>query len=238
MIGYVALAGLLLGFGKAGIAGTLGPFVTLILVLAMPADDALGLALPRLIFADTFSVAAYWRAWEGRLLPPLIAAAVVGILGGTAMISLISEDALQRVIAASMLVFVAVYVARRRVAQLRSGYRPWALAAGAAAGFTSTIAHAGGPPIVIYLMTTGLEPRRFVATSVAFFATINIIKVPGYFVAGLFDGDLIVSTLWAWITIPIGVLVGRWLVDRIDRTRFEAATVGLLAAGAIVLFVT
>jgi uncharacterized membrane protein YfcA len=237
VIGYVALAGLLLGFGKAGIAGTLGPFVTLVLVLALPADDALGVALPMLIFADTFSVAAYWRAWEGKLLPPLLAAAIVGIVGGTAMISVISEEWLQRVIAVSMLLFAVAYLARRRVGHLRGGYRPWALAAGATAGFTSTIAHAGGPPIVVYLMTADLSPRRFVATSVAFFATINLIKVPGYFVAGLFDGELIVSTMWAWVTIPIGVVMGRSLVDRIDRARFEAATVALLAAGAIVLLV-
>jgi uncharacterized membrane protein YfcA len=238
MIGYVALAGLLLGFGKAGIAGALGPFVTLVLVLAMPADDALGLALPMLIFADTFTVAAYWRKWDTKLLPVLVGAAVLGIIAGTALISSISEEWLRRFIAVAMLLFAAAYLASRNAVRLQDGHRRWGLAAGAASGFTSTIAHSGGPPIVIYLLAVGLEPKRLVGTTVAFFAVINLIKVPGYFVAGLFDTDLIVSTLWAWITIPIGVILGRWLVDRIDRARFERATVALLAAGAIVLLVT
>jgi uncharacterized membrane protein YfcA len=238
VIGYVALAGLLLGFGKAGIAGALGPFVTLVLVLAMPADDALGLALPMLIFADTFSVAAYWRTWETKLLPVLLSAAIVGIVAGTVLISSISEDWLQRLIAVAMLVFAAAYLTGRQSIRLHRGPQRWGLAAGAVSGFTSTIAHAGGPPIVIYLMTVGLEPKRLVATTVAFFAVINLIKVPGYFLVGLFDADLIVSTLWAWITIPVGVVLGRPLVDRIDRARFETATVVLLAAGAIVLLVT
>lgn len=237
MLGFIALAALLLGFGKAGVAGTLGPFVTVVLVLALPADDALGVALPMLIVADGFAVAAYWRKWEVRLLPPLLASAVVGIAAGTLVVTSISEEWLQRLIAVSMLAFAAAYVASSGIRLTSGTRRPWALAAGTMAGFTSAVAHAGGPPIVVYLMTAGLEPRRFVATSVAFFATINLIKVPGYLVAGLFDGALIRSTMWAWLLIPVGVGLGRLLVDRIDRTRFERITVALLVVGSIVLLV-
>lgn len=238
MLGFVALAALFLGFGKAGVAGTLGPFVTVLLVLALPADDALGVALPMLIFADGFSVAAYWRKWEAALLPPLVASAVVGIAAGTLVLSSISEQWLQRLIAVAMLVFAAAYVAGRRVELAPTARRPVAIVAGSAAGFTSAVAHAGGPPIVVYLMTARLEPRSFVATSVAFFAMINLIKVPGYFVAGMFDGDLIRSTFAAWLLIPVGVVLGRLLVDRIDRQRFERATLVLLVAGACILLVT
>ena len=84
-------------------------------------------------------------------------------------------------------------------------------------------------------MTTSLPPRRFVATSAFLFATTNLLKVPAYFAAGLFNGDLIVSTMWTWVMIPIGVLVGRSLVDRINRAWFERVTVVLLSVGALVL---
>jgi uncharacterized membrane protein YfcA len=238
MVGYVAAAALLIGFGKAGVAGTLGPFVTVLLVLAFPADDAIGLLLPMLIFADGFSVVAYWRQWDGRLLLPLLGSALVGIAAGTLVISRISEVWLQRLIAVSMLVFAAFYVAGRGFEFTTRNRRPWAAVAGSAAGFTSTVAHAGGPPIVVYLMTTDLEPRRFVGTSVAFFAVINLIKVPGYFYADLFDFDLIRSTLWAWLLLPVGVGLGRLLVDRIDRRRFEWVTLVLLVAGSVTLLVT
>ena len=50
----VALAAFLIGFNKAGVAGTLGPFVTVLLALSIPADDAIGLLLPILIVADWF----------------------------------------------------------------------------------------------------------------------------------------------------------------------------------------
>lgn len=238
MIALVALAALMLGFGKAGIAGTLGPFATVLMTLALPADDAIGLLLPMLIFADVFSVASYWRRWEGRLLPPLLLSATVGIAVGTLVVSSISEEWLQRLIAVALLVFAAFYARGRRVQLSRRLQRPWAMAAGSSAGFTSTLAHSGGPPIVVYLMTASLDPVRFVGTSVAFFAAVNLIKVPGYFYADLFDGELIVSTMPAWLLIPVGVVLGRLLVGRIDRAVFERVTLVLLVIGSLVLLVT
>ena len=116
-------------------------------------------------------------------------------------------------------------------------HRSWGIGAGSAAGFTSTVAHAGGPPIAVYLMTVGLEPRRFVTTSAAYFAVINLIKVPGYFIADIFDGELILSTIWSWVLIPVGVGLGRLLVTRIDRALFERVLLVLLGIGLIVLLV-
>ena len=100
----------------------------LVLVLALPADDALGVALPMLIFADTFTVTAYWRTWDTKLLPALLGAAVVGIVAGTALISSISEEWLRRFIAVAMLLFAAAYLASRGGVHLRSGPRRWGLA--------------------------------------------------------------------------------------------------------------
>lgn len=238
MIWLVALAALLLGFNKAGVAGTIGPFVTVIMVLAMPADQAVGLLLPMLIAADSVSVAAYWRQWETKLLWPLLAAAVVGIAAGTFVISRISEDALQRLIAIALLLFAIVYVIQRGVRIPQHHHRRWAMVAGTTAGFTSSVAHAGGPPIIVYLMGVGLEPKRFVGTTVGLFAMINILKVPGYLLDGLIDGELILSTIWGWLLIPVGVVLGRFLVDRINRVMFERVTLVLLVIGALALLVS
>ena len=237
VIALVAVACLLLGFSKAGVAGTLGPFVTVLLVLAMPADDAVGLLLPMLIAADTFSLAAHWRQWEGRLIPPLLSAAVVGIAMGTVVLSQISEEWLQRIIAIALLGFAVFHVAQRGVQIRREHQRSWGFAAGATAGFTSAIAHAGGPPVIVYLMGVGLEPRRFVGTTIALFSMINLIKAPGYVLAGVMDTELITSTLWGWVMIPVGVMLGRMLVKRVNRTVFERITLVLLVAGSLVLLV-
>jgi uncharacterized membrane protein YfcA len=238
LIGAVALAGFLIGFGKSGVAGTLGPFVTVVMALAMPADDAIGLLLPMLIVADGISLAAHWRRWDSAVVLRLVLAALVGIAAGSVVVASVSEATLRDLIAAAMLLFVGAFVWIRCVPIPRERVHNLGWAAGATAGLTSTLAHLGGPPIIVYLMSAGLDPRRLVATSVAFFAAINLLKVPGYFFAGLFDWPLIVSTLWAWLLIPVGVLLGRIMVDRINRDTFDRVALVLLAAGALVLLAT
>jgi hypothetical protein len=235
LIALVALAAFLVGFSKAGVAGTLGPFVTVIMALALGADAAVGLLLPILIIADWFTVAAHWRQWDLPIYRRLLVAATVGIVIGSFIISSIDEAALRRLIAIAMLGFAVFYASSKSIRLDPGKERRNAWPAGVVSGIVSTLAHLGGPPIFVYLMTTNLSPRRFVATSALLFASINLLKVPGYFAAGLFDGELIVSTMWAWLMIPVGVLVGRSLVDRINRESFERVTVALLAGGALVL---
>jgi uncharacterized membrane protein YfcA len=237
MIAAVALAAFLIGFNKAGVAGTLGPFVTVLLVLTMPAGDAVGLLLPILIVADWFTLAAHWGHWDSAIYLKLLLASLIGIAAGSLVISAVSETVLRRIIALAMLAFALFYVTSRSIRLDPSKSNRYAWPAGAASGLVSTLAHLGGPPIFVYLMTTNLNPRRFVATSAVLFATINLLKVPGYFLAGLFDGELILSTIWAWAMIPIGVLAGRALVGKINRDRFERVTVLLLTAGAVLLLV-
>ena len=238
VIAVVALAGFLIGFGKSGVAGTLGPFVTVVMALALPADDAIGLLLPMLIVADAFTVTAHWRRWDSSILRPLLLTALAGIAAGSVVISIVDEPTLRRIIATAMLVFVLGYAGIRRLRLPPEKVPRYAWVAGSAAGLTSTLAHLGGPPIVAYLLSAGVAPRVFVGTSAALFAAINVLKLPGYAFAGLLDWHLVLGTAWAWLLIPVGVAAGRILVDRIDRTAFERVTVALLAAGSVVLLVT
>jgi uncharacterized membrane protein YfcA len=237
VIVLVALAAFLIGFGKAGVAGTLGPFVTVLLALAMPADDAIGLLLPMLIFADAFAVAAHWKRWDVGLLRPLVLAALAGIGVGLVVVARVDAETLRTIIAIITLAFALSYGIVRRYTPPPEAVNRFGWGAGAASGLTSTLAHLGGPPIVMYLLAARVPPRTFVATTVVFFAVVNLIKVPGYVVADLFDVELIRSTMAAWLFVPVGVGLGRLMVDRIDRVLFERITLVLLAAGAVVLLV-
>jgi uncharacterized membrane protein YfcA len=162
----------------------------------------------------------------------------VGIAFGSIVVANVSEPMLRRLIALAMLAFVVIYPLSRSPRFAATGSPRHASGAGAVAGLTSTIAHLGGPPIVTYLMTTDLRPRQLVATSAALFAGMNLLKVPAYFFAGLFDGELIVSTWSTWLAIPIGVVTGRAFVGHINRRWFDRMTIGLLLGGALILLVT
>ena len=238
LLGVVALTGLAIGFGKAGVAGTLGPFVTVVMALVLPADVALGLLLPMLIVADGFAMAAYWRKWDTAALWPLLLAAVLGIAVGTLTINAVDETILRRIIAVSILAFATLFVLTRGARMPVAAERPWAIAAGTASGFVSTVAHSGGPPIVAYLMSTRTEPVRLVGTPVATFTACNLTKNTGYFFAGLFDGDLLLTTAPAWIFVPLGIFLGKRLVHRVNTEVFERLILTLLVTGALVLLLT
>ena len=237
MLIVIAIAGFLIGFSKAGVGGTLGPFITVLVALTMPADDAIGLLLPMLIIADWSTMTAHWGQWERPIVLRLLVASAVGIAFGSTLVGSVSEPVLRTLIAAAMLVFAAYYLATKtQIAAHLALKRAWP--AGLVSGFVSALAHLGGPPVFAYLLTTDLKPRKFVATSAALFAITNLLKVPAYFLAGLFDGEVIGSVWYAWLTIPVGVVVGRSLVGRIDRDVFDRITTTLLIFSALVLMVT
>ena len=237
MLIVTAIAAFLIGFSKAGVGGTLSPFVTVLVALSIPADDAIGLLLPMLIVADWFTMSAHWRQWVTPIVLRLLLASTVGIIIGSTILGSISEPALRNLIAIAMLVFAVYYlITKTQIAANLAMTRAWP--AGFVGGLSSSLAHLGGPPILAYLLTTDLPPRKFVATSAALFTITNLLKVPAYFFAGLFDGELIASVWYVWLAIPLGTIVGRALVGRLNREMFDRITTTLLIAGAIVLLVT
>ena len=71
-------------------------------------------------------------------------------------------------------------------------------------------------------MPQNLKPRVFAGTATMFFAAVNLIKVPPYFLLGQFSRDNL--TVSAGL-IPVAILstfAGVWLVRRVDADRFYA----------------
>ena len=98
---------------------------------------------------------------------------------------------------------------------------------GSLAGFTSFVSHSGAPPFQVYVMPQYLEPQMFAGTATMFFAAVNLLKVPPYFLLGQFTRDnLFVSAG----LIPVAVLstfAGVWLVRRVSADRFYAVILAL-----------
>jgi uncharacterized protein len=233
----VGAAGFLIGFAKAGIGGSLGPLVTVLAVLVLPPQTAIGVLLPMLMVGDAFALGALWQRWDlrevGRLLPGML----VGVGGGTYLLAEVESTLLARLLGALMLVFVGYWLLESRITRLGTyRRRRWhGYLAGGVAGVTSAVAHSGGPPVAVYLLLQRVQPIPFVATTTLAFAIINAVKVPAYLAAGLFDLQLQLQLAWALALIPVGVLVGRRLVGRIDRQLFHRISVLLLACSGTYL---
>jgi uncharacterized membrane protein YfcA len=233
----VALAAFLTGLSKGGLGGMTGALITPMMALVMPMEEAIGLLLPILMLGDAFALAAHWRGWDQRRIWILLAGAVAGVTVGTFVITTLPSSVLRKGLGGLVLFFMLYRLCEQRIlGALQYQARRWhGLLAGSLSGFTSTLAHAGSPPITIYLVMQNLRPDVFVATAVLFFAVLNWIKVPYYYYAGLFDFSTQLKLIWLTPLVPLGVWLGKLLVDRIDKVWFERVIIILLLISGILL---
>lgn len=235
-----ALAVLMTGISKVGLGGALGGLAVPMMSIWLPPRDAVAIVLPLLIATDLVGI----RAWKGQAewsdLQLLVPAAILGIVAGTLAFGLMS-DALVKTLVGLIAVLFAVDRMIRRTVRLQADgatHGKWlGILCGATSGFTSTLAHAGGPPVILYLLSRELPRRTFVATSVYFFTLINLAKLPFYLGLGIFTRETLMISAIFLPLVPIGVWCGLRVLARIrERPFFLLATVALGLSGLKLLW--
>ena len=214
---------IIVGIAKAGFGSGPGLVATPLIALTIPVADAVALLLPLLIVIDLISVRHYRHSFDSASLRVLLPAAVAGIAVGAFFFGYFSanERMLQIGMGLLALIFVLFQTGRGLLAESRQGWRPSrrvGYALGATGGFTSTLAHAGGPPVVIYLLPQKLPRQIFVGTTVVAFMVINLIKLIPYSLLGLLRmGNLFTILLlspFAFIGVQLGVWLNRHFNER------------------------
>jgi uncharacterized membrane protein YfcA len=231
---------ILVGLAKGGFSG-LGALGTPLMALGM--DDpvkAAAILLPILIAQDVVAVAAFRKSWDGSVLAAMLPGAAVGIGLGWLLAARISSDAVMAALGAISILFGAFRLVAERGGRIApsSASPAWVGSLfGIAAGFTSQIAHAGGPPFQMWVMPRKLERDVFVGTSALFFAVVNWIKVPAYVALGQFTRD---NAMAAAVLLPVAVLAslaGVKLVRKVSMERFYVIVYVLMivAGGKLLL---
>jgi len=235
----LVLGAVIAGFSKTGIPGTSILFVA-IFANVLPAKAATGVVLPLLIFADLFSAFVYRKHLAWRRVGVLLPWALGGIVLGWLALGLIDDATAARVIGVIIFAMLALHVWRQRRGtdeELAKVPRWLGPVAGVLAGFTTTVANAAGPVMVLYLLAMRLPKLEFLGTSAAFFLTINWLKVPFVVQLGLINAESLVLNLWLLPAVTVGALFGRWVVTRVNQRVFEMFALTLTAAaGAKLLF--
>ena len=218
----------LFGLSKGGFAGlgTLG--VPMLSLVASPVRAA-AIVLPILLVQDWLSVWAFRRDFSPRNLIILIPSSMIGVGVGWLVAARVSDDAVRLAIGVISIVFVFYMLIRGRLGRVpveKPGV-PSGVLWGSLAGFTSFISHSGAPPFQVYVMPQYLKPPVFAGTATMFFAAVNLLKVPPYFLLGQFNRDnLFVSAG----LIPVAILStfgGVWLTRRVSADRFYAVILAL-----------
>jgi uncharacterized membrane protein YfcA len=234
------LVAFFIGLSKGGLGGTLGAVATPLLAFVLPADKVIGLLLPILIFADIFAVAFHWGHWKRKYVFLLLPGAVIGVTIGTYFITSVPTETLRRLLGIIILLFASYKLFEKQLlGHLTYRSHNWhGVAAGTIAGFSSALAHVGGPPVSIYLLLQNVTPRVFIATNALFFAIVNWIKVPYYLYADLFDFELVWQMAWMLPLVVVGVWIGRWGAGKVNSRTYERIILILLVISALLLIFT
>ena len=204
--------------------------------------DAAGMVLPILCAMDLFGVHAYRGRWSKGHLAALIPGALVGIGVGALVFGLLPASSVRLLLGIVAVLFALNrwFGASERLASAlgRAGRVPGRVAGafwGGLSGFTSTLAHAGGPPFAVYMLAQRLDKTVLVATSAVFFLVVNYVKLVPYYVLGQLNPTNLTFALLYSPLAPLGIWLGVWLHRRLSETLFYQVSYTLLFATGVKL---
>lgn len=222
---------LLFGISKGGFGGGLGVVAVPMMALAVSPVQAAAILLPILVIMDLFSLWAFRGKWVNPELRILLPAALLGIGVGTLLFEYMSPAIVRLMLGIIAIAFTLHYAAHRWFGngESQKHYSPAiGVVAGLVAGFTSFIAHAGGPPLNMYLLRRGLDRTLFVGTAVMFFTVVNYAKLVPYAWLGQFDTENLGTSALLAPLAPIGIGMGVWLHRRVSDRLFFLVVYALL----------
>ncbi|MFT3779633.1 MAG: sulfite exporter TauE/SafE family protein [Ottowia sp.] len=211
---------LLLGVSKSGFGAGFGSLAVPLMALSVTVPQAAAILMPVLLVMDLLGIAAFRRDFDRALLKFLLPWGLAGIAVGALMFRLLEA----RWVAGIVGVCTLLFLAQRLLFPPRPGSAPpprWAGALlSATSGFTSFVAHAGGPPLNAYVIPMGLSPLRFTGTMAFYFFVINLAKWVPYAGLGLLDGRNLATSLVLLPLAPLGVWIGVRIARRIGQQLF------------------
>ncbi len=224
------VAVMIAGISKGGFGGGLGVLAVPLMALVIPPFQAAAIMLPILCVMDIAGLRAFWRNWHVPNLKIMLPGALAGVAIAALTYRWVSEDAVRALIGVIALGFAANFYLNRGagsdqpnpVSRARSTF--WSTVA----GFTSFSAHAGGPPVNIYLLPQRLDKTLFVGTTVVFFAFVNYVKLIPYTMMGQFVPDNLVTSLGLAPVAVAGIYSGLWLHKRVTVRWFYHVCYALL----------
>lgn len=216
---------LLMGLTKGGFCGPLTMLGVPIMALVISPVQAAAIFLPILLLMDLIALYSYRGQADWTVLVSMLPAAILGVVIGWLVAGFVSEEIIRLIVGLTALAFVGDYCWRQTTRKpLATRGKASAAIWGGAAGFTSFIAHAGGPPYQIHTLPLKMHPVRFAATNVHFFAIVNGIKLVPYFALGQFSTENLTITATLLPLAPLATLLGVYLVKTLDQKTFYRLT--------------
>ena len=233
------VAAMCIGLSKTGLSG-LSILTIAIFARIIPPKESSGLVLPLLICADVVAVFSFKRHAHWNHLWKIFPWAGAGVVIGFFALKHIDERAAQHLIGSILLIMVSVQLWRQFIQKDTLEELPKWLAPiiGLAAGFSTMIANAAGPIMVLYLLAAGLPKMELIGTGAWFFFVINLFKVPFSLNLGFInERSVLLNALLAPVTVASAFL-GMRIVKHINQTVFNYVTLIMALCGSLNLLLS
>ena len=244
---FVGCAILIQGISKSGFAGGAGILSLPLMMLVMPVNLVSASLLPLLILCDMNAIYHHFHNKSWRTVMEIYLPSIIGIVIGAAVWWKIGREGIEpyempikRFVGVIAILFSTYILCKEVALEWVERFKPGrgtAIGAGIVAGFCSTIAHAAGPIVSLYIFAQGLGKTVFVGTVAWTFTLINLTKLPFYFSVGLIHTDVLLFDAVLIPLIPIGSFLGKWMHHRVSERLFNRVILVLtLISGVQLIF--
>lgn len=172
---------LILAFSAGLLRGYSGFGFSMVLALGLLTVTPPALAIPVVLLLDLVCSVSLWRGAGKTFHPGMGGRLIIGMLlavpVGSLALARLPEHWMAPVVALLCLVGGVLVLVRQPVPGGRPVATRWALPAGLVSGLVTAMASAGGPPVVVYLLRSGLPAARVRGTAIVFFAVSDVVAL-------------------------------------------------------------
>ena len=227
---------LIVGISKSGFGAGLGVLSLPLMASQSSINEALAILLPLLIAIDLVGLQRFIKNADYRILKLVLIPAMLGMLLGYLFFSAITPKILSLSIGIFTLLFLIQNLVMARFNLKEAKPYPWlGRVMGLVSGFTSFVAHIGGPPITVYMLREKVIPIIYTSTLGVFFAIINFGKLVPYAYLNLLSFNQLSTSILLLPCVPVGVYLGFYLAKRISMKWYYIIVQFFLAVASVKL---
>ncbi len=220
LVFLLVFSAFLVGLSKGGLPAVAMLSVPLLSIFMSPLIAAV-LLLPIYILSDIVGVYLYRREYSAINVKLLIPAGLFGVVIAWATASVVSDKVVSALIGGMGIVFcLHRWFNLKPDALPTRPSLPKGIFWGTLAGFTSFVAHAGGPPFQVYILPQNLPKMIFAGTATIVFAVINLAKIVPYYHLHPYNLQTLKTALFLLPVAAIGTVAGKLLTERLSTKWF------------------
>lgn len=236
----VAVAAILLAGIAKGVTGMGLPVMGVPILVALYGD--LRLVLPLTVIGTVLSDLAMlvrWRKYVGdiRVLVPFALAALVGVIAGTHLLTILRPALLSGALACVVIVFVLASSLDKMPTLTPSQAARWGPLIGLIAGTAQGGAGASGPITTGYLLSLEMPRGTFLFAINLLFVVLDVTQMLSLTQLGIIRGSTFGDSLVVSTIMGLGMGAGFVLQRRVDDRLFRRAVLALLSITALGLIV-